>query len=595
MFLDITTDQALIFTILILVIGLFIWDRWRFDLVALLALLACVMAGLVKPAEAFNGFGDPVVTTVACILVISAAIGRSGFIDWSMKLLSYCTDNPKLQVGVLVFMVMTLSAFMNNVGALAVFLPIALAAAKKAERPPSELLMPLSFGSLLGGLVTLIGTPPNILISSIRRDITGEGYNMFDFAPVGLSICALGLIYLSFAWRFIPKNRRGNISAEDLFEIEDYISEVSVPEASPFEGQTIRFAEEQGGDSVAIVSLIRDGQLKMLPSKRMMIRAQDILLVEGDPASLQSMVDKGKLGLAGSHKIEEIAAKEENISVTEVVIMAGSPLIGESPRGMDLRAHYAVNILAIKRSGRPVRKSIGNTSLREGDVIVVQGDIDHLPDVINQLGCLPLAQRNLQLGRGRKFYLPVIIMAIAVMLTAFEIVPISISFFGAVMAIAFFKILRLDEIYKAIDGPVIILLAAMIPVSKAFETTGGAEILSALLADSAQHLSGPLIVGLILTATMLVTPFLNNAAAVLVMAPVAAGLAAKLSYNIDPFLIAVAVGASSDFLTPIGHQSNTLVMGPGGYKFSDYWRLGFPLSLLIIAVGTPLILWVWPL
>ncbi len=593
--MELTSEQTLIFAILALSIGLFIWDKWRFDFVALLALFACVVTGLVKPADMFSGLGDPVVTTVACILVISAAIGRSGFIDWSMKLMSYFTESPKLQVTVLVLMVMVLSAFMNNVGAMAVFLPIALAAAKKAERPPSELLMPLAFGSLLGGLITLIGTPPNILISGIRREIVGEGFEMFDFAPVGLGICAIGLIYLSFAWRLIPKDRRGNISAEDLFEIEDYVSEVSVPEASPFIGKTIRFVEEQGGDDVSIVSLIREGQLRMLPSKRAFVRTQDILMVEGDPKALQNMIDKGKLGLAGSHKIDEIAAKQEDISVTEAVIMAGSELIGTTPRKMDLRTRFGVNILAIKRAGRSIRKSIGNTDLRQSDVIVVQGDVDRLPEVINELGCLPLAQRNLQLGRGRKFYLPVIIMAIAVALTAFQIVPIAISFFGAVMAIAFFKILRLDEVYKAIDGPVIILLAAMIPVSKALETTGGAEILSTLLADTAQNLSGPAIIGLVIAATMMVTPFLNNAAAVLVMAPVAAGLAIKLSYNIDPFLMAVAVGASSDFLTPIGHQSNTLVMGPGGYKFSDYWRLGLPLSILIVVLGVPLILWAWPL
>lgn len=312
---------------------------------------------------------------------------------------------------------------------------------------------------------------------------------------------------------------------------------------------------------------------------RMVVRADDILLVEGNPVQLQAMVEKGKLGLAGSHKIEEIASKEEDIGVIEAVVMAGSQLIGSSPRGMNLRARFSVNILAIKRLGKPVRKSIGNTALRESDVIVIQGNADRLPEVVSELGCLPLAQRNLQLGRGRKFYLPVIIMAVAVVLTALEIVPIAVAFFGAVLAIAFLKILRLDEIYQALDGPIIILLAAMIPVSKALETTGGAELLSGLIAGAAQDLPGPAIIALVITATMMVTPFLNNAAAVLVMAPVAAGLALKLSLNVDPFLMAVAVGASCDFLTPIGHQSNTLVMGPGGYKFSDYWRLGFPLSI----------------
>lgn len=607
---SLTPDQIAIFSIIAGALVLFIWNRWRYDLVALLALFAAVVAGVVPAKEAFSGLADPVVTTVATILVISAAISRSGFIDWCLRALSGVIERKYLQIVMLVGMVMGLSAFMNNVGALAVFLPIALAFAKKSGRSPSELLMPLSFGSLLGGLVTLIGTPPNLLISSIRQDIVGAPYSMFDFAPVGLGICAVGIVYLAFGWRLIPKERRGATAAEDQFTIEDYVSEVVVSEDSPFIGKTIGAIEESIDGEFAIIGITHEKQRIMVPAAFTVVAEGDTLVVETDPITLKDVVDKAKLVLAASKEIEGVKLSSDDIHVIEAVIAPGSDMIHATPKRLQLRSRYGVNLLAVRQAAAtgavrgltrwfqaPAQKTarLADRRLGEGDVIVLQGHKDSMADTLAELGCLPLAERNLQLGRARVAVLPVIILAVCVGLTVANILPISIAFLGGVLAIGFLRILRLNEMYAAIDAPVIVLLAAMIPVTSALQDVGGTEIISDLVAQVTSGLSAPLMVGMVIICSMLITPFLNNAATVLLMAPIAAGLATKLGYNVDPFLMAVAVGTSCDFLTPIGHQSNTLVMGPGGYKFSDYWRLGLPLSIIVVLVGTPLILAFWPI
>lgn len=593
--MNLTQDQILIFAVLGVAVFLFVWEKWRYDVVALMTLFVSVITGLVPAEKAFSGFADPVVVTVACILVISAAISRSGFIDYAMRLLSRFIEKPKLQIAVLVGMVMTLSGFMNNVGALAVFLPIAISFAKKANRKPSELLMPISFGSLLGGLVTLIGTPPNLLISRIRMDMTGQPYHMFDFAPVGLGICAAGLIYLSFGWRLLPKDRRGQPSPEEQFAIEDYVSEVMVPAESTAIGKTIDEIENLTEGEFSVIGLIRGGSRRLAPSSRMKVREADILLVESDPVTLKNLIDKAKLELSGSKETETVSLTSDEVGVVEAVVREDSELIGLSPRQVRLRERFNVNLLAARQAGVNIKNRLRDLRFREGDVIVLQGNKDTMAETLADLGCLPLAERSLQLGRQKFQFIPALILAFAVGLTIFEVMPISIAFLGGVLFIALFRILRLGEIYSSVDGAVLILLGAMIPVTEALQSTGGTEVIASAIAGVSAQFSGTALLTFIIVATMAVTPFLNNAAAVLLMAPIAGTLAVKLGLNVDPFLMAVAIGASCDFLTPIGHQSNTLVMGPGGYKFADYWRLGLPLSIIVVVISVPLILMVWPL
>ncbi len=588
-----TYDQMMTFGIIAITVALFIWNKWRYDIVALGSLFAAVVAGIVPVEKAFTGFSEPVVVTVACILVISTAIARSGFIDLPLKLLSRIADYKNLQVFLLCGMVTSVGAFMNNIGSLAIFMPVAIAYAKKIGRSPSDFLMPMAFASLLGGLLTLIGTPPNLVISDIRKDFVGEPYSMFDFTPVGISICLIGLVYLAFSWRILPKDRSGAPLPEERFSIADYVSEVTVGEESLVIDKTIREVEGMIEEDLSIVGLLRSGYRTLAPSGRLKIRVNDVLLVRGDPQALKSLVDNGKVTLTGSKDAENISITSDDVGVAEAVIMAGSEMIGSTARALQLRRRFAVNLLAVRQSDARRHSRLHNVRFAEGDVIVLQGNEDSMPEILSELGCLPLAERNLLLGRQKFFMLPSLIMLGAVALAGFGILPLAISFLGGVLLIALLKIMRPNEIYSSIDISIIILLGALIPVTQAMQDTGGAELIATAISGLTQGLSLYGVLTIVIIATMMVTPFLNNAATVLLMAPIAANMAQNMGADIDAFLMAVAVGASCDFLTPVGHQSNTLVMGPGGYKFTDYWKLGLPLSILVVALGVPIIMLVW--
>ncbi|HSV30205.1 MAG TPA: SLC13 family permease [Candidatus Omnitrophota bacterium] len=585
-----TTDQATIFVILGLALALFVWDRVRYDVVALLALLATVMTGLVDGDQAFSGFSDSAVVTVAAVLVISTALRNAGFVEWVMGRLGPILDRPALQVVALTGIVAALSAFMNNVGALAVALPVGMQLAKRSGRPVGDLLMPAAFGSLLGGLITLIGTPPNLLISAVRKDITGQGFAMFDFAPVGLAMTALGLVYLSVGWRLIPRGRSG--ASDEPFAIDDSVAEVMVPEGAPLVGKRVSELEAATHGEGAVTAIIREHFRRYVPAGHWTIFAGDVLVIECDPQVLKALVDQFRLQVVGSKELPETAP--DDMTIVEAVVSPGSRLVGCSPVDLQLRDRYRVNLLAVGRRARRTGVRLKRVKFAVGDVAVLQGSSAMMPETLSRLGLLPLARRDLHIGRPRKAILTAIFFLAAILATTFDVVPAAIAFTAAVVALVLVNAVTLTEAYGAIAWPVIVLLGAMIPVSEALRTTGATDLVAGWLVAVGGHLPPMLSLGLILAVTMAITPILNNAATVLVMAPIAAGFAARMGLSLDPFFMAVAVGASCDFLTPIGHQSNTLVMGPGGYRFSDYWRVGLPLTIMILLAGPPMILAVWP-
>jgi di/tricarboxylate transporter len=590
-----TLDQRIAFVILLGMVALFVWGRLRYDLVALLALLAAMVSGIVPPEKAFSGFSDEVVIIIASALVLSAAVSKSGVVGRLIRRLEPFMTTTQLQVAVLAPAVTFLSIFLKNVGALAIFLPFALQIARRSGTPPSKLLMPLSFGSLIGGLVTLVGTSPNLLVSRVREDILGKPFGMFDFAPVGLGIVVAGLAFLLVGWRLLPSERRGRASAKEAFRVEPYLSEVRLPPASPMVGKTVAAFEAKGGDGVSVVAIIREKYRRLVPSENWILGRDDILVLRSDPHALQTMIGEAGLQLVGTEDSVTKGLSAEGVSVVEAVVMARSPLVGCSPAELRLRERHAVNLIAISRQGQQITARLGHLKFQAGDVLVLQGSAEAMPDVLKGLECLPLVDRVTGLGRHPQEYLPLAILALAVGLVGLKIVPVAAAFFGAAVAVVLFGILTLKEAYESIESPIIILLACLLPVSGAISSTGGAELIAGWLSGVASALPPVGAVTLVLVTAMAVTPFLNNAATVLIVAPIGASLAHKLGLSPDPFLMAVAVGAACDFLTPIGHQCNTLVMSAGGYRFGDYARLGLPLSLIVVLVGTALIPVVWPL
>ncbi len=591
-----TLQQGLAFAVIAGMMALFVWGRLRYDVVAMLSLFAAVSVGIVPAAKAFVGFSDDIVIIIASALVVSAAVARSGIVEIVLRRIGPWLTSERMVVAVLVGAVALLSAFVKNIGALAMLMPVAFQIARRSGISPSYLLMPMSFASLLGGTMTLVGTSPNIIVSRMRQDLVGAPFAMFDFTPVGAGIVLAGVVFLVFGYRLLPAGRKGAASLEAAFNIKGYTTEASLPEDSPLKGQTVADLEKLGEGEVEVPAIIRERFRRYTPSPNWTLYAGDVLLLEGEPAALERVVAQGKLRLASSE--EETPAPDrtaENFGVMEAVVTRDSPLVGRTLVQAHLADRFQLGLLAVSRSGERVTHRLRSTKFQVGDVIVLQGDLSQMPEALGELRCLPLAGRDIRLGSDRRRYVPLAVLGAAMLVLAFQLAPVAFTFFSAALILILVRSVSLREAYDAVEWPLLILIGSLIPVSQAMQTTRATDLIAAWLSSAASVLPATGALALILVAGMAVTPFLNNAATVLVMAPIAAKFAGELGYNPDPFLMAVALGAASDFLTPIGHQCNTLVMGPGGYKFGDYWRLGLPLSILVVLVGVPLIALVFPL
>jgi di/tricarboxylate transporter len=591
----VTLQQGLAFGLVGLTIVGFVWGRFRYDLIALAALVIGMVVGVVPTEAAFDGFRNDITIIIAAALVVSAAFSRSGIVELALRRLLPLLKTEKSQVPVLTGAVTLLSMVTKNVGALAIMLPVALSVSRKTGSSPSRLLMPMAFGAMAGGMVTLVGTAPNIIVAGVRQDMLGKPFAMFDYAPVGLGLTAIALGFLAFGYRLLPRDRQGVASLSDSLATNNYTTEVRVPDDWAPGKRTVTELVTGAGGAVRILAVIRDGRRIAPPRGNVVVRASDGIVLDGEAEALDEFVRRSGLSLAGEHRHIPRDAPTEDIRVIEAVVGMNSPLLGQTLAASDLHGQYGINLLGVSRSGYPLTQRLRNARLRQGDIILLQGSENSLPEALGALDLLPLAERSLGLGSVRKRFMPAVVLTVAMLLVGFQIVPVAAAFFGAAVAILVLGGLKMKEAYQALDGPLLVLIAALIPVSAAIQTTGGSDLIANALGGLFQGMPGLAVVGALMVAAMAVTPFLNNAATVLILAPIGATLATRLGFVPDAFLMAVAVGAACDFLTPVGHQCNTLVMGPGGYRFGDYARLGAPLSLLVLLAGPPLILVFWPL
>jgi di/tricarboxylate transporter len=466
--------------------------------------------------------------------------------------------------------------------------------ARRSNASPSFFLMPMAFGSLLGGLITLVGTSPNIIVSRMREELTGEPFGIFDFSPVGIGLAAAGVTFLAFGYRLLP-TRKPAVTLDEAIDVKDYITEARVLADSTVVGQKISDLSKLADHEALVTGVIRNETERLRPLPDVVLLENDIVLLEGDPQALERAVARARLKLEGADRKTARSGASQEVGGVEAVIGPTSVLIGQTAKRIALHERYDILLLAVSRSGERFTQRLRDITLQAGDVLLLKGDLARVPDKLKELGILPLAEREIRLANMTKGLAPVAILAAALVLTAFGVLPVASAFFAAAVSVVLFGALPLRAAYEAVDWPILVMLGALIPVSEAIRTTGGADLIAGWLAQASSALPPYGALVLIMAAAMAVTPFLNNAATVLVMAPIAATFATDLGYNPDGFLMAVAIGAACDFLTPIGHQCNTLVMGPGGYRFGDYWRLGLPLSFIVLLLGTPLILAVWPL
>ena len=592
-----TFEQIALFALLGAVMYFFISGKVRYDVVALGALILSVLIGVVEAKAAFLGFASSAVITVAAVLIISRGLTNSGAIERIAGILVPKVDSPTLQMSSLNLFTGSLSAVMNNVGALALLMPAAINAAKRVGKSPSLFLMPLAFASILGGMVTLIGTPSNIIIANLRTDYLGAPYTMFDFSPVGGVVALVGILFITLiGWRFLPKERQAATSAEDLFQIEGYTAEVLAPKSSKEIGTPLFDLDSKAQEyGVHIAGLIRGKRriLSLRPTHK--LEPRDILLLEADPVDLDKFAHELGFEIKGDIAKDKALFSSEDVLLVEAVVSADSRLITRRVGDLRLSSRYHLNLLGISRQGKTLRKSLKNIIVRTGDVFLLQAERDTYALTLSRLGLLPLAERGLQLGKRDQAVVAVSLLAGAVLLAVFGVIDLTISLMAAAFGMVLARIVPVQDIYEAIDWPVIVLVGAMIPIGGALQTVGATDLMAGWILTLSAGLPLYAILGLVMFATMSLSDVMNNVATAVVMAPVGIAIARALEVNPDAFLMAVAVGASCAFLTPIGHQSNTLVMGPGGYRFTDYWRMGLPLEVLIVLLGVPMILLVWPL
>jgi len=589
-----TAQQALSFAIIGAAVIAFAWGRFRYDVVALVALFAGVVTRDVPIKAAFTGFTGDVVIIIACALVVSAAIQQSGVIEWAVRPLLDRLKSTATQVPVLAGSTAILSTLTKNVGALAIMMPVALRVARNTESSPSSLLMPMSFMSLLGGLVTLVGTSTNIIVSQVREQTVGQPFKMYDFAPVGLILTLLGLVFVSFAWRLLPRNRKGRAGLSEVTAEAAYSTEAKVPADLPSELRTIGSLALDKDDVRLRAVVDKDGKSHKAAARTRLSPGMSLVL-EGDADALARIFQRTPL--QETRKKEDIKKDEpsEETRTIEAIVQSSSPLIGHSAERMRLQQRYGVQLLAIGRSNERITERLRDVTFRTGDMLVLRAGENALPEVLANLSLLPLAERVVQIGGGRRRFVPVLILAVAMILLGFNIVPVAGAFFGAALLMIVSGSLSMREAYASLEPEVLVLIGALTPLSEAVQHSGGTGLIAHGLATVLQGTPALLALGVMLIAAMACSPFLHNAPTVLVLGPIAVGVAKGLGLGADAFLMAVATGAGCDFLTPIGHQCNTLVRGPGGYRFGDYWKLGLPLSVLVILVGTPLIAWIWHL
>ncbi len=631
-----TADQIAILLIIVMTFLLFIWGRWRYDVVSVIALSTLfavdeILGGhtsdlVLDESNLFIGFGHPAVITVALVLIITKALRNAGVVELVSRHISPLFKHKIVHITTLSGIVSILSAIMNNVGALALMLPVALKSAVKQKRSPSILLMPLAFASILGGLITMIGTPPNIVIATFRKSqlidlktralenplsaaaeyftsqnidveqFNPEGFAMLDFSPVGGLIAIVGVLFVAlFGWRLVPKKSHKKIGPESLFSINEYITEIRIPKGSEFIDKKIGEIESFTEDRLTVIGCISEDEKIYVPGFDQIIQEGDRFQIKADPVDLKLMMDQYGLRLTKLLHERIDSLSDEQTAFKEVVIKPDSLLENRSRDYLRKHSSNTLILLAVARQGEPIRKRLGDVVFRVGDVLLLQGNIDNLNDNISSLDLLPLAERDVKVGVFSKVGLALLIFGSAVGLSIFELIPITIAFSGAIGAYIFTGILSVRKLYNQIDWAVIVLLGAMIPVSNALQTTGTTQLIADLMIGMTDNLPAWFVLGLIMVITMTLSDVINNVATALVMAPIAVEVAIIMVVSIDPFLMCVAVGASCAFLTPIGHQCNALVLGPGGYRFSDYWRMGLPLEILIVIIGTPLILLFWPL
>ena len=586
------SDQHLLSITIISLLCMFIWSKFRYDALAAGALVILIVLGVIPANQAFDGFAHPAVITVALVLIISQGLKNSGLTGLVGKLIGGKSFTKFQFLISLLFIAAILSSFINNIGALAILLPITLNICQKMNWHPSRFLMPLAFACILGGMNTTIGTPPNIIISEYKSTISDSGFNFFDFSYVGLAVTVLSIFFIALIGNKFIQLRDDSTAGSSLIDLKGYLFEVEVNEKSSAIGMTLSAFKKEAGEDTEVLGIVNENGGVKKVKNNLRIKAGQILVIKTPPDDISSILSVFDFSIPKElHSFDD-----DDLEEIEAMITPGSRLIGRKYDFFLKLAYEELNLLGLWRKGSRYRTRLTRETFKAGDVLLLgvrDLDEEDVTNKIKHLGLMPLMQRELQTIPSRSRLLKgIIFFLISIFLVTFNILPTAAAFLLCVLGFARIRIID-SNFYREVDWPIIIMLAAMIPIGTALQTTGLSDVISLNISSIAADMSLFWLLFLILIITMATTDIINNAATAVIMAPISAGIGIQLGYDVEPFLMVVAVGASCAFLTPIGHQCNTVVMGPGNYKFTDYWRLGLPLDILIIAISIPMILFVW--
>ncbi len=588
-----TGEQLFLFGLLGVMFAMLVWGRIRYDMVGFGALIIAVIGGAVDPHEAFKGFGHEAVIIIALVLVASRALINSGAVEMLAGFVVSATRPLPAHISIMAVAGAALSAVINNVAALVILMTLDMEAAQKAKRAISLSLMPLSFATILGGMITMIGTPPNIVIAQYRTNVAGEPFAMFDFAPVGLICAIIGIAFVALiGWRLIPQRSVASITSND--DDPRFLAEAKVPDKSPSIGKTPRDLYELGEEhDILVAGLVRRGKRLRGFAADEEIRKGDFLILEGHAKAIEAFAGAAKLQFAGAEKHGGMTGK--SLKLIEAIVPDSARISGRTANDMRLLYRRGVTLLGISRQGRRIHDRVRSTAVRAGDVLLLMGTEARVANTMEWLGVLPIAEKHHPVIQRSKALMAIGIFAAAIAISVIGFVDLPIALAAAVGTYALLNIVGPKEVYEAVEWPVIVLLASLIPLGAALETSGGTKLIADAIVSGAEGLPAWAILAVVIVVTMTLSDFLNNVATALIAAPVAVDVANALGVSSDPFLMGVAVAASCAFLTPIGHKNNTIIMGPGNYQFGDYWRMGLPLEIIIIAVSVPAILFFWPL
>ena len=590
----ITFEMILLWGILAGAVVLFSFDVFPVDKVSLLVLGALVATGLVRGSEAISGFGNPATITVACMLALSYGVQRTGALNFAANRIIQFAGKSEQK---LLFSIMTtvgaLSAFINNTAAVAIFLPLTLSVARKRNLDASKFLMPMSFAAIFAGTCTLVGTSTNLLIAQLFRDHAGSPIGMFDFAPMGLIFFAAGMLYLLTVGRRLLIPRRTAESLTEDYQLRHFVTELILRPNSPLLGRTVAEAALSDTFNIQAIEIIR-GEQRLLPSnKDARLQRGDILLVQGQSDSFLEMRDTAGIDLRAL-TVDDRFLEHDNLLLVEAFVSPNSRLLDSTLKEVDFRRTYKANALAIRSHGRTIRQKIGTVRLEHGDSLLILTDRQQLGDLHRTEDFLVLEE--LPFTRLRKDKLPWALgIFIGIILAAtFDVLSILEASLLGTSLMLLTRCIRSQEIYSNLHWQTIVMLGCLIPLGTAMETTGTARFMAEYLVEGLQAF-GPTAVlsGLYLMTTVL-TSLMSNTATGVLMLPIALSLGEALGTRPEPFVFSIMFASSASFMTPMGYQTNTFVFGPGGYKFSDFLRVGAPLNLLFWILATLFVPLFWP-